>query len=438
MSNSFAQLEVEALVAKVERGEPLSEPELQRLERTCDEHPESLDWLLCLSHALVNSERPARSLSVLARTVERAPAEPLVRLARARALGALERYGEAAHELETVLARSPGHADALRALALLRLKAGAPSDAAKLARQVLLADPLDEATKQILAEAEASTGGAASSASSGSSVPTAAASGEPSAEAFAGDLRRSLAERGLKSRLDPDRAALLVELQPGRVGRLSLPSLHQAALADVRGAAAFTESLVGSLSRLQAPSELPDFSSVRERIFPALRAAEFPKKAGDVLTAPGPAGLLWAFALDHPGFVTFLPSRAAESWGVSTDTLLRLAMENLDRSPIAPTRYRAEEGRLSETDKAWDVLAFDEGDGYDGSRLLSPKHRALLDSLHPGPWIVALPTSGYALLAREGDSASRQLLQTAASTESGRPDGLSPTLFRLAEGLAPA
>ncbi|MGC4122802.1 MAG: hypothetical protein QM765_51165 [Myxococcales bacterium] len=431
MSETIAQLEVEALVGKVEHGDALSESELQTLERACDEHPESVDWRLCLSHALVNSERAERALSVLARAVERAPGEPLVRLARARALGALERYGEASTELVAVLARSPGHADALRALALLRLKAGSPSDAARLARQVLETDPIDEAAKQILAEAEAADATTPSAIVSAPPPP-------PSVDSFAKDLRKSLAERGLKSKLDPDRASLLVELQPGRVGRLSLPSLHQEALADPRGVAAFIEATVGSLSRLQAPSDLPDFASVRERVVPALRSAAFPKKAGEVLTMPGPAGLLWAFALDHPGYVTFLPAKAAQSWGVTTDDLLSLAMANLDRKPVAPSRYLARNGRLSETDKAWDVLAFDEGDGYDAARLLAPKHRALLDALHPGPWIVALPTTGYALLAREGEKASRGLLEAAARTESSRPDGLSPILFRLGAELAPA
>lgn len=431
MPDTFAQLEVEALVARVERGEALSESDLAKLERACDERPDSLDRLLCLSHALVNSERPARALSVLARAVERAPAEPLARLARARALGALERFSEAGRELEAVLARAPGHADAMRALALLRLKAGAPSDAARLARQVLERDPVDEASKQILAEAEAAM------ASTPDASPAPAVASEPSVEALAADLRRSLAERGLKSKLDTDRASLLVELQPGRVGRLSLPSLHQAALADPRGAAAFVEATVGSLSRLQAPPELPELASVRERIFPALRTAEFPKKAGDVLSMPGPAGLLWAFALDHPGFVTFLPARAAAAWSVGTDELFRLAMENLERAPVAPTRYRSKDGRLSETDRDWDVLAFDAGDGYDAARLLAPKHRALVDALHPGPWTVALPTTGYVLLAREGEKAVRELLEAAARSEGGRPDGMSPALFRLADGLTP-
>ena len=228
-----------------------------------------------------------------------------------------------------------------------------------------------------------------------------------------------LAQQGLKSRLDPERSSLLVELEPGRTGRLSLPSLHQEALGDARGAAAFAESLVGSLSGLKAPGELPELSAVRGRIFPALRACGFPQMAGEILFAPGPAGLLWAFALDHPGFVTFLPAQAAQRWGVSVEQLLALALENLGSVPAPPTRFRAVQGRLSQTDGAWDVLAFDEGDGYDAARLASPRHRAQLDELHPGPWVVALPTTSYALLARDGDAAARELLQSAARAESG-------------------
>ncbi|MBI5544603.1 MAG: tetratricopeptide repeat protein [Deltaproteobacteria bacterium] len=412
--------ELEALVARVEQGEPLDDTQLARLERAAAEHEPALDWLLCYAHALLNSDRPRPAAALLDRVISRAPDVPLARLAKARALGAMERWDEAEAELRRVLARRPRHADALRALALLRLRAGAPRDAARLAQQVLEADPRDDASRQILAEAEAA-----------SSPDAAAATVDP----FAQGLRRTLIERGIKTRLDPQRGLLLVELQPGRLGRLSLESLRESARADPRGQGAFAESLVDSLTRLAPPAALPPLEEVRARVFPALRPASFPEKAGPVLSAPGPAGLLWVYALDHPGFVTFLPPEAPGRWGLTLDEIARLALDNLDRHPLAPSRYRAVEGRLSESEHGWDVLAFDEGDGYDAARLLAPRHRGLLDSLHPGPWTVVLPTSGYALLAREDDLSATAVIRSAAQAEGGGPDGLSTRLFRLSERL---
>jgi tetratricopeptide (TPR) repeat protein len=413
---TFDELALEALVTRVEGGQALTREELVRLERAVAAHPGSVDWLLCLAHALSNGDRPESSLSVVARAAALAPDEPLVRLARARALGALERWPEAQAQLEAVLARAPGHADALRALALVRLRSGAVGDAARLIRKVLEADPLDEASRQILAESEAGQG-------------------EPSLPQFERDLRRSLAERGIKSRLDPARQALLVELGPGRIGRLSLASLRQAAAADLRGEAGFSEALVGSLSRLEAPDAVPRLEEVRARLLPALRPARFKEKAGPVLSAPGPADLLWVWALDHAGFVTFLHENAAASWGIPLEEIRQIAFDNLDRSPLTPTRYRVVEGRLMESSEAWEVVGFDAGDGCDASRLLAPRHRMQLDALYPGPWVVALPTISYALLAREGDEQAIALLR-AACVESQGPDGLHGALLSLATDLA--
>ena len=80
------------------------------------------------------------------------------------------------------------------------------------------------------------------------------------------------------------------------------------------------------------------------------------------------------------------------------------------------------------------MLAFEAGDGYDASRMLAPRHRALLDAIHPGPWTVALPTVSYALLAREGDAGATALLREACA-ESRQADGLCGELLRLSDGL---
>lgn len=144
---------LDSLVTRVEEGDELTQEELDVIGREVQRRPDSLDWRLCFAHALINSDRPHQALEVLNFEGAAGMHEILLHIVRARAYGCMERYPEAEAELKKILRIYPGHADALRALALMRLKEGAPADAVALCESVLLADPLDDYTKQILAEA---------------------------------------------------------------------------------------------------------------------------------------------------------------------------------------------------------------------------------------------------------------------------------------------
>lgn len=413
------EIELAPLVSRVEEGAVLADAEIDRLSRACARRPESADWWLCLAHALVNSDRPAEALSALQRAAALRPEAILVLLAQARALAALERYGEAEACLRAVLARHRSHADALRALALLRLRSGAPAEARALAGQVLETDPLDEEARQIAAEADA-----------------AAAAGPPPGPGWELEpaLLASLQAHGLAAALDPSSGAASIALPGGQRARLSLAGLRAAALSDPRGPAAHLEELARALARIEPPGRAPELAQVRSRLFPVLRPASFLAASGPALGCEAPAGLRWLFALDDPEFVAYLPPAAAGRWGLSPEDLLALALENLERSPAAPSRYRAAHGGLSPAPQGpWDLLAFDAGDGYDASRLLSPAHQALLASAGPKAFAAAIPTRSWALLAPLDRAEAVALLRAVAQAQAVGPEGLCPDLFRLGE-----
>lgn len=214
---------LDSLVTRVEEGDALTKEELELIGREVERRPDSLDWRLCLAHALINSDQPHRALEVLKFEGADTMREILLHMARARAFGALERYAEAEVELKKILQIYPGHADALRSLAILRLRAGAPADAAALCESVLLADPLDEPTRQILAEAreamdEAAAGkGGVTTADPDTSAPEAQAASSPAAQvksprleklskaAFYKKLSEALKETGWQHRLIQDK-----------------------------------------------------------------------------------------------------------------------------------------------------------------------------------------------------------------------------------------
>jgi tetratricopeptide (TPR) repeat protein len=413
------ELELGPVIGRVEEGARLTEAELDRLWRACARRPESADWMLCFAHALVNNDRPEEALGVLDRAAALRPGEILVLLAQARALAALERFAQAESLLNQVLAKHPSHADALRAFGLLRLRAGAPGEALRLARRALESDPLDEEARQIAAEAEAAT------------AADAPASAPPSFEA---ELARALGARGLAARVDAGSGIASIALGEGQVARLSLAGLRAAAQSDPRGAARHLEDLAKAVARLEPPGRTPGLARVRARIFPVLRPTSFLGASGPALGCGAPAGLRWLFALDDPELVAYLSPDAARRWGVEPEAILALALENLERAPVAPSRYRAARGGLTlAPEGAWDLLAFDAGDGYDASRLLSPVHRALLPGEGSKIFAVAIPTRGCALLAPFERPEAVALLRAVARAQAEAPEGLSPELFRLGE-----
>lgn len=417
------------IVARIEEGAFLSDQEIELVREAAFSQPDKVDWMLCLGHALVNSERPAEGLKAFERAEQRLPHEVLVRVGKARALAALERYPEAEAELRMALKIHPAHADALRALALLRLRAGAAGEAIRLLEKVLEVDPIDEESKQILAEAKAVQ------AAGGDAVqlePSQPSSRAESRETFVEALQKALAARGLQSRTDPSHSVLVVKIGGGRDARLSLSSLYENYAAGDRSLDETIEAIVGGILQMKEPGKLPLFEEVRDRIFPVIRPAKFLTQSGPTLSTEAPGGLLLIFVIDYPDFVSYLPPDAVEKWGKSLEEIATLAFANLEREPHEPTRYAVGPQGLEEVSgDAWDLLAFDSGDGYDGARLYSKVHREKLAELSPGPWIVAMPSRAYSLIARKDDQRAIGYIKALVKDEAGTAQAVSGELYLL-------
>ena len=415
------------MVVLIQDGLPLPEDDLQTLAALAAKEPSNLDLQVCLGHGLVNGERAEAALPIFERALIRKPDEVIILQGRARAFAALARYAEAEADLRRCLRIQPRHADSLRALALLRLRAGAPSECVKLLELVLETDRFDVEARQILEEAKALIASGATEVQH-SHQPA-------SREEFAEALTAALEARGLKSVADADRGILVVRFSKGRDGRLSLGSLFDAYASGTRGLEETVTTLADGLLLMKDPRRIPELDSVREQIFPVVRTPEFLVQSGPTLCAEGPAGLLVCFAIDYPDFVSYLPAEATEKWSVTPADMEKLAMANLARRLSAPARYRVVDGGLKESaDQRWDLLAFEAGDGYDAARLLSPEHRALLESLAGGMLVAAIPTRAYALVARGSDAATLRFLGELARAESQTGQRVTERLFRISPG----
>ncbi|MFN7132887.1 MAG: DUF1444 family protein, partial [Myxococcales bacterium] len=246
----------------------------------------------------------------------------------------------------------------------------------------------------------------------------------------------ALTDQGLENRVDGGQRVLVVRFASGREARLSVGSLYDGYSAGDRGLDDAVGAIVRGLQQMRDPSRLPELAEVRERVFPVLRPKSFLAQSGPTLSTDAPGGLLLLYVVDYPDFVGYLPPETAEAWQLSMDELAQLAFANLDREPLAPTLYRVAGGGLEETrGDRWDLLAFDAGDGYDASRLLSKPHREAVRALSEGPWVVAMPTRAYALLARASDSRAVGFLKQIANEDASGPQAVTRELYLLsAEG----
>jgi hypothetical protein len=401
------EVQLSALLSRVEAGEPLEPNELEWLGRAAAERPDELARLVYFGQGLVNSDRAQQAIVILNHALRQGAGWP-ASLARARALLALGRDEEASAALDEALAEAPLCEPALEARALLELRqiedreagaAGAP-------------DPLTEGPEDA-----------------------------PDCALVAGGLQAALGASGV-----PGEAALednVLELRIGPPGArertVASGELWPACRRDPSFCEEHVERVAAAVARAQErPAEEAPFEAIQDRIVPVLRPVQ---RAACALRCELAFGLVWQFGIEHTEFIRFLQPECLTRWGVSEQRLLEQALANLDHAPQPLRLYRLGRGGLVPLPPGaqdWDLVAWESGDGLDASRPLAPAHRAQLWALHPGPWAVAFPASSFALLALAERHDAVAYLGAIARCEEAAPLGLTAGLYRLTgEGIAP-
>lgn len=175
-----------------------------------------------------------------------------------------------------------------------------------------------------------------------------------------------------------------------------------------------------------------DWADVRDRLRVVLRRGDTLEGLG-VVQIPISGGLVACPVLDAGDRMVFIPTEETQRWGLDAQDLLTRAVASLDSEGTATlVEVRDDE------DGSLRAFRIADDDGYDSGRLLCPTLRASLEELLGGPLIVALPSAGLVLVARD-DAASRQDLAVAADAGfHRRPRPLSDGLWRwTTAGLEP-
>jgi len=382
-----------ALEKKVEAGDALDASELEQLERAVRDDG-GVRNRLTLAHALINQDSCREALTLLEALEKDFPRDAQVPFARARALGAMERFGDAEPALKRSLSLQPGDPEALKALAVLLMRRGEKARARELARQVLETDPVDAEAQALLMELDARP-----------SPPSV-----PKEVVLLPEFRKSLLDR-LQRASTPhllQKDDLLVRLGKGGVARLDLRSLYRGFLDSEQSLHTSIEAIASELA--ERALEPKSRHALLSNVLPLLRDASFLDRALGAVHREGPGGLFFFYAPFDPQMVRYVPEGSLQSLRVSMQELDDSAWVNLDDRLADPIPMALEASGLRLAARPSGLWALAKGDGHDSSRLLSPlQQRKLISDVGPQPWRVYLGLRELVLIAREGTDESSDL-----------------------------
>ncbi len=143
-----------------------------------------------------------------------------------------------------------------------------------------------------------------------------------------------------------------------------------------------------------------ELEAVRERIFPMLKPAASLEAVSASMADPDrrpvyrpwEAGLVIALVLDAPDNVTYLRQCDLARWGVDFDSLLELALENLE---AASEGLPLKMSQSPDEDTPSAFIVIDSGDGYDATRILLPRQRDFLAEYLGPEYLVGIPNRDF-------------------------------------------
>ncbi len=412
------QASLDRIRRKVEAGDRLTEPELNVLRGAARSQP-GPTLRLAVAHALINVEENRSALTLLERLVGDFPRDLQAWLGLARALLALDRFGEAERALNAALALSPGDPEALKALALVAMRRGEFARARTWISDVLRRDPFDDEAKLIRAELESSD----PAPDAGSNPPNppdpdgASCVSVALRPEFTRTLLRMLKARGAQATARGGR--LLLRPPGGEVARVDLASLYAGYLASGGAVEAEVRRIVDGLVEA---SSLPESAEVLlAKVLPVLRADAFAAQARGALHREGPAGLSIYYVLEDPELVRYVPSGTLSAKGLTLEQVDRAALEGL-AGRSAPIQRLDLDG----------VVAVCGGDGHDAARLLlTPVREQIARELGPPPWRVDLGRREAAILCGADDVQACAALEALPASS----DGLAGSFIIDPEGM---
>lgn len=194
----------------------------------------------------------------------------------------------------------------------------------------------------------------------------------------------------------------LIGDQGGMPFSISLFNAYQAATAitDPDEIDALIMAFLHTLPLDASALDTLDLEAVRERVFPMLKPAASLEGVSASIADPDKrpvyrsweAGLVIALVLDAPDNMTYLRQCDLARWRIDFDSLLELALENLEAaSEGLPLRM----SQSPDEDSPSAFIVIDSGDGYDATRILLPRQRDFLAKYLGPEYLVGIPNRDF-------------------------------------------
>lgn len=176
------------------------------------------------------------------------------------------------------------------------------------------------------------------------------------------------------------------------------------------------------------------FEELKDRLLPmVLSSGADESPHAFVISQPLVDGLMVAYAVDNDRTISYLSREHFNTWKIPLDDLHDRAMANLvSRSEaIEAHATQDDDGRIN-------LILFQQGDGYDASRLLLPTlHERLREHLG-SPFTAAIPNRDILLCFRNDEETVNRLAGQIAEDFRSMPHQVTDKLFLITpDGIAP-
>lgn len=181
---------------------------------------------------------------------------------------------------------------------------------------------------------------------------------------------------------------LLVEIDPGQPRVVPLVSLYRNYCATPGALDVLVADFLANCVHDLPPTISGDFAANRARILPQIVPASlvrFSRRDGQpVAVMPFVDRLSIAFVVDEPERYCYISRDVMTDWRVTETDLLTVALVNLRALSVQAPFQQIGEGERA-------MLAFENFDGYDASRILLSRLMAEVSAHVPGQPVIAIP-----------------------------------------------
>jgi uncharacterized protein YtpQ (UPF0354 family) len=181
------------------------------------------------------------------------------------------------------------------------------------------------------------------------------------------------------------------------IGTVGLENLYRDCLLQPESAGAiireYLEQLLASMAEVGGYDEL---DTVRQRLLPMLKAADWVNELPGIAAAEFAPGLITCFAIDSPSRVAYVTEEMLQKWDLPLERVQGIAQDNLARKQTEFMSLRGEDGRPV-------ALVISTQDGYDATRLVIPGVREAFAEELGDEFLVGIPNRDFLIAFSERD-----------------------------------